>query len=125
MAAKKKARAKRGEVGPEIFAQIEKMVAAEKIGRTEAFRRLAQKSGRQPGTVAANYYRIARRKGAKLAPQRRRIAGGRGGSALGVVQRAAAALDEVAGVIRKLEEQITQLRRENQRVAVIRRLVAR
>lgn len=124
MAAKKR-QAKRGEVGPEIFAQIEKMVAAEKIGRTEAFKRLAQKSGRQPGTVAANYYRIARRKGAKLAPRRRRLGGVRGGSAHGVIQRASAALEEVAGVIRKLEEQIVQLRRENQRVAVIRRLISR
>jgi hypothetical protein len=121
----KKRRAKRGQVGPEIFAQIDKMVAAEKIGRTEAFRRLAKQSGRQPGTVAANYYRVARRKGAKLAPRRRRIAGGRAGSSHGVVQRAAAALEEVSAVIRKLEEQIAQLRRENQRVAAIRRLVSR
>lgn len=124
MAAKKR-REKRGEVGPEIFAQIEKMVAAEKIGRTEAFRRLAQKTGRQQGTVAANYYRVARRKGAKLAPRRRRLGGGRGGAAHTVIQRAAAALEEVSGVIRKLEEQILQLRRENQRVAAIRRLVSR
>ncbi len=124
MAAKKR-RAKRGEVGPEIFAQIEKLVAAEKIGRTEAFRRLAQKTGRQPGTVAANYYRVARAKGAKLAPRRRRVGAGRGGSAHSVVQRAAAALEEISGVIRKLEEQILQLRRENQRVAAIRRLVSR
>jgi hypothetical protein len=124
MAAKKR-QAKRGEIGPEIFAQIEKLVAAEKIGRTEAFRRLAKTSGRQPGTVAANYYRIARRKGAKLAPRRRRNGGGRIGTAAGVVQRATAALQEVAGVIRKLEEQVAQLRRENQRVAAIRRLVAR
>lgn len=124
MAAKKR-KAKRGEVGPEIFAQIEKMVAAEKIGRTEAFNRLAQKTGRQPGTVAANYYRIARQKGTKLAPRRRRGSVGRSGAAHGVMQRAAAALEEVAGVIRKLEEQITQLRRENQRVAAIRRLVGR
>lgn len=124
MAAKKR-QVKRGEIGPEIFAQIEKLVAAEKIGRTEAFRRLAKTTGRQAGTVAANYYRIARRKGAKLAPRRRRIANGRPGAAHGVVQRAAAALEEVAGVIRKLEEQVTQLRRENQRVAAIRRLVSR
>jgi hypothetical protein len=124
MAAKKR-QAKRGEIGAEIFAQIDKMMAAEKIGRTEAFQRLAKKTGRQPGTVAANYYRVARRKGAKLAPRRRRIAGGRSGAAHGVVQRAAAALEEVAGVIRKLEEQILQLRRENQRVAAIRRLVSR
>ena len=123
MAAKKR-QATRGEVGPEIFAQIEKMVATEKIGRTEAFRRLAEKTGRQQGTVAANYYRVARRKGAKLAPRRRRLGGGRGGSAQAVLQRAAAALEEVSGVIRKLEEQILELRRENQRVAAIRKLVA-
>lgn len=121
----KKRQAKRGSVGPEIFAQIEKMVATEKIGRTEAFKRLAQKTGRQQGTVAANYYRVARAKGAKLAPRRRRLVGGRGASAHGVIQRAAAALEEVSTVIRKLEEQIAQLRRENQRVAVIRRLVSR
>jgi hypothetical protein len=124
MAAKKR-QAKRGEIGPAIFAQIEQMVATEKIGRTEAFRRLAKSTGRQPGTVAANYYRIARRRGAKLAPRRRRTAGGRAGAAHGVVQRAAAALQEVAGVIRALEAQVAQLRRENQRVAAIRRLVAR
>jgi cyanate lyase len=58
--------------GPEIFAQIEKMVAAEKIGRTEAFRRLAQKSGRQPGTVAAKLlsHRATQRREARAAARR-------------------------------------------------------
>ncbi len=126
MAAAKKTRAARGSVGSEIFTQVEKLVATEKIGRTEAFRRLAKASGRQAGTVAANYYRVARQRGAKLAPRRRRGAGGRtGGSAQAAMQRVTAALNEVAALVRNLEEEIATLRRENQRMAEIRKLVAR
>lgn len=125
MAAAKKARAKRGAVGSEIFAQVEKLVATEKIGRTEAFRRLAKSTGRQAGTVAANYYRVARQRGAQLAPRRRRGGAGRGGSAQAALQRVSAALSEVGTMVRKLEEEIASLRRENERMAAIRKLVAR
>src|SRR5262245_27532937 len=101
MAAKttRKKRARRGSIGAEIFEQIEKMVSDLKIGRTEAFRRLAAKSGRQQGTVAANYYRIARQRGAKLAPRRRRGIGGAGGGS--VLKRALSALEDVGGLFRK------------------------
>jgi hypothetical protein len=122
MAAVKKKRAKRGNVGTEIFEQIEKMMVAEKIGRTEAFRRLAAKSGRQLGTVAANYYRVARQRGAKLAPRRRR---GGTGAMHSVLQRAVAALGDVGSLFRKLEDEIAQLRKENQRFAAIRKLIGR
>jgi hypothetical protein len=126
MAAKsaKKKRARRGSVGVQIFEQVEKMVGEQQIGRTEAFRRVAAKSGRQQGTVAANYYRIARQRGTKLAPRRRRLAvGGAGGRS--VLKRALAALDDIGGLYRKLEEEIVALRKENLRLAAIRRLVAR
>jgi hypothetical protein len=124
MAAKRK-REKRGKVGAEIFEQVERLVAAEKIGRTETFRRLAAKSGRQQGTVAANYYRIARQRGAKLAPRRRRGAGPRGAATSGIVKRALSALEEATSLFRKLEDEITQLRKENLRLAAIRKLIAR
>jgi hypothetical protein len=124
-AAKKGTRGTRGAVGSEIFAQVEKLVATEKIGRTEAFRRVAKATGRQAGTVAANYYRVARQRGAKLAPRRRRMGGGRAGSAQAVLQRITAALNEVASVVRGLEEEIASLRRENQRMAAIRKLIGR
>ncbi|MGD9763606.1 MAG: hypothetical protein AB7V27_07830 [Candidatus Binatia bacterium] len=115
---------KRGQIGTEIFDQVEKLVAAEQVGRTEAFRRLAQKTGRQPGTVAANYYRVARQRGAKLATRRR--GGGRRGSATSVVvKRALAALEDVTGLFRRLEDEITNLRKENLRLAAIRRLMSR
>ncbi|MDX2166210.1 MAG: hypothetical protein SF182_04080 [Deltaproteobacteria bacterium] len=126
MAAVKKKRktAGRGSVGTEIFEQIEKLMASDKIGRTEAFRRLADKSGRQLGTVAANYYRVARQRGAKLAPRRRRAGGGKaasGGNA--ALLRAVAALEDVSAVFRKLEAEILQLRKENERFAAVRRLI--
>jgi hypothetical protein len=125
MAAKgsKTKRAKRGSIGTEIFEQVEKLVAEQDVGRTEAFRRLAAKTGRQQGTVAANYYRIARQRGTKLAPRRRRGAGSAGGSS--VLKRALAALEDVSGLFRRLEDEIASLRKENRRLAAIRRLVAR
>lgn len=125
MAAKtaKRKRAKRGGIGAQIFDQVEKLVAEQQIGRTEAFRRLAAKTGRQQGTVAANYYRIARQRGAKLAPRRRR--GVAGVNTRSVLKRALAALDDVTGLFRKLEDEIGGLRKENLRLAAIRRLVGR
>src|SRR5262249_21754335 len=121
---RKRKRARRGSVGTEIFEQVEKLVADQKVGRTEAFRRVAAKTGRQQGTVAANYYRIARQRGTKLAPRRRR-AGVSGVNTGSVLKRALAALEGVTGLFRKLEHEIAGLRKENQRLAAIRRLVAR
>ena len=120
----KKKRPRRGNIGVQIFEQVEKLVSEQRIGRTEAFRRVAAKSGRQQGTVAANYYRIARQRGTKLAPRRRRLGmGGAGGRS--VLKRALAALDDIGGLYRKLEEEIVALRKENLRLAAIRRLVGR
>jgi hypothetical protein len=120
----KRKRGRRGKIGVEIFEQVEKLVADQQIGRTEAFRRLAAKSGRQQGTVAANYYRIARQRGTKLAPRRRRGSAGAANTS-SVLKRALAALQDVGGLFRKLEEEISGLRKENERLAAIRRLIAR
>ncbi len=48
-----------GSVGRETFAQVEALV---KQGRnkSEAFKQVAEDTGRNTGTVAANYYRVAR-----------------------------------------------------------------
>ena len=121
---RKRQRAKRGSIGVQIFEQVEKLVSEQKIGRTAAFRRVAEKTGRQQGTVAANYYRVARQRGTKLAPRRRRL--GAGGAAISsVLRRALAALEDVTGLYHKLENEIVELRKENRRLAAIRRLVAR
>jgi hypothetical protein len=59
-----------GVIGEQIFAQVEKL---EKGGmsRTDAFKKISADSGRREGTVAANYYRVARRRaGGSLRPRR-------------------------------------------------------
>src|SRR5262247_640579 len=102
---------KRGGIGQEIFDQVEKMVGEMKIPRLQAFKKLSEKTGRRVGTVAANYYRLARQKGVPL----RRKAGRRrgrpaaaasgggltGGSAS--IRRALSALQEIGNVLRKQE----------------------
>jgi hypothetical protein len=42
---------------------VEKLVSEEGLKRQEAFQRISQESGRRAGTVAANYYRVARKRG--------------------------------------------------------------
>lgn len=61
-----------GEVGEQIFEQVEKLVAGG-MNRTEAFAKISADSGRRAGTVAANYYRVARKRaGGSLRPRKRR-----------------------------------------------------
>ena len=72
----------RGGVGNEIFDQVERLMAEEGLSRTNAFQRLSEMTGRRAGTVAANYYRVARQRGAPLQPRAPR--GSRSGSRLGL-----------------------------------------
>src|SRR5947199_4680654 len=61
-----------GEVGEQIFEQVEKLVAGG-MNRTEAFAKISADSGRRAGTVAANYYRVARKRaGGSLRPRAKR-----------------------------------------------------
>jgi hypothetical protein len=59
-------------IGPAIYEHVTKLVAGGKT-RTEAFAEVAKKRKSSPGTVAANYYRVARQQG----EGRKRAAGGR------------------------------------------------
>jgi hypothetical protein len=51
-----------GEIGEQIFEQVEKLMSEERLKRQEAFARISDESGRRAGTVAANYYRVARKR---------------------------------------------------------------
>ena len=65
-----------GVIGEQIFAQVEKLVKGG-MSRTDAFKKISADSGRREGTVAANYYRVARKRaGGSLRPRRRAAAGG-------------------------------------------------
>ena len=96
-------------IGPEIFQETNKLVAEGKT-RTQAFAEIAKTRKARPGTVAANYYRIARQQGQgrkRTATRKRGEAtkagiysaqrGGRGRTA------------QVNGDLRQTAQQITEL----------------
>ena len=102
----------RGNIGNEIFEQVEKLIREEGLSRTNAFQRLSEMTGRRAGTVAANYYRVARQRGAPLQPRGRRASKARasvpaarasasGGGADAALSRAMESLQELAGIDRK------------------------
>jgi hypothetical protein len=67
-------RARGGSVGRETFERVEALVKQGK-NKSEAFKQIAADTGKNVGTVAANYYRVARPSGAvkprkALAPER-------------------------------------------------------
>src|SRR5271156_4590756 len=62
-------------IGEQIFAEVERLTADGKMKRLAAFKEIATRTGDQPGTVSANYYRIARKRGV---PLRGRRGSGRG-----------------------------------------------
>jgi hypothetical protein len=49
-------------IGPEIYERVNALVAEGKT-RTEAFKQIGEERGSRAGTVAANYYRVARATG--------------------------------------------------------------
>src|SRR6266571_4064435 len=64
-----------GVIGEQIFQQVEKLVKGG-MTRTDAFKQISSESGRREGTVAANYYRVARKRaGGPLRPRRARARG--------------------------------------------------
>jgi hypothetical protein len=104
--------APRGRIGEQIFEQVEKLVASEGLTRTQAFERLSEETGRRSGTVAANYYRIARMRGTPLQSRGRR--GTRGGgsrkSTEAVLQRANDVMSELTSLVKQQEKELGRLR---------------
>jgi hypothetical protein len=120
----------RGGVGNQIFDEVERLVAGG-MNKTQAFSDISARTGRESGTVAANYYRVARQRGAALRPRRRRGEGparrgrGGGGDVQVALTKATAALDDLARAIRGQEQELARLRSESQGYAEIRRLAKR
>jgi hypothetical protein len=130
--AQPKRRGRPGRIGNQIFEQVQSLVTDQKLTRTGAFKRIAEKSGRNMGTVAANYYRIARQRGVKLQRRRRRGTGARG--VLAAVKgrrgkragnRALAVVQQLGALLRQQASEIDRLRRENLRFEEIRKLISR
>ncbi len=114
---------RRGSVGNEIFDQVESLMSQEGLTRTQAFQRLSETTGRRAGTVAANYYRVARKRGAALQPRKPRAARStrgtgrraprRGSSnAEAALARASQAIQELSGVVRDQQKELDALRKQ-------------
>ncbi len=119
-----------GGVGEKIFEQVEALVGDQGLSRTEAFQRISEESGRRSGTVAANYYRIARkRKGDDSStrrrgrPRGRRRGGASGATASAALARAQEALEELSGVVRAQEKELAELREQSAQLDKVRRLM--
>lgn len=120
----------RGSVGNEIFEEVERLVAGG-MNKTQAFNEISNRTGRESGTVAANYYRVARARGAELRPRRRRAEGSArsrgaaGGDVTTALSRVTAAMDDLARAVRRQEHELARLRDETSGLAEIRRLAKR
>ena len=117
----------RGRIGVEIFEQVERLVRDEGLSRTQAFQRLSEETGRRAGTVAANYYRVARQRGAALQPRAPRGGGrrraprrGGAGSAEAAADRAVEAVQELAAAVRRQEKELAALRDQVEQVQRLR-----
>lgn len=109
-----------GTIGQQIFKQVEQLTVQGAMNRLAAFKQIAAASGRAPGTVAANYYRVARQKGA---PLRTRRPGRPPGASGNVLSRVTAALQVVATALRAQEEELAKLRGQGAAFEKVRRLL--
>jgi hypothetical protein len=95
-----------GVIGEQIFEQVEKLVKGG-MSRTDAFKKISADSGRREGTVAANYYRVARKRaGGSLRPRRR--SGRRAGTTATRTRRTRAASTGGGGDIDALTRALVQ-----------------
>ena len=129
--------APRGNIGNEIFDQVEKIMAEEGLSRTSAFQRLSELTGRRAGTVAANYYRVARQRGATLQPRAprgsrragkrttKRAAAAPSGDVDAALARAMESMQELAGLVRTQQRELASLRSQADVIDKMRTLVSK
>jgi hypothetical protein len=119
----------RGRIGHEIFDQVERLVNEEGLSRTQAFQRVSDETGRRAGTVAANYYRVARQRGASLQPRTPRGGRGRGRAdgtdADAALSKAQDALRELGDVVKRQEKEIEALRAQAEQYQKLKALVSK
>ena len=108
-----------GGIGEQIFAEVEQLTGDKKMNRLAAFNDIAKRTGRAAGTVAANYYRVARKRGAPLRARRRR--GSSPAKATGTIGAITAAIRRLESLLRTQVEELTALRRDRGRFETVRR----
>ncbi|MBM3664368.1 MAG: hypothetical protein FJW92_01030 [Actinobacteria bacterium] len=119
----------RGGIAEEIFAEVETMTAGGAMSKSNAFEDISKRTGRRSGTVAANYYRIARKRGAALEPRTRRGRPRGSGRASADVEAVIANLDDavkgLAKLVRRQETELASLRSQAARFDELKKLIAK
>lgn len=126
----------RGSIGREIFEQVEQLLATESINRSEAFQRISDETGRRAGTVAANYYRIARQHGrgrprrgggprGGAGPGRPRGRRRAGGDAQDALTRAQQALEELSAIVARQEGELAAMRSQTEQLEELRKWMSK
>lgn len=122
----------RGGIAEAIFAEVEQMTAGGAMSKSDAFEAISARTGRRSGTVAANYYRIARKRGAALEPRVRRGPGRpkgsgakAGGDADAVIRRLEDAVSDLASLLRGQQAEIARLREQAAQFDQLKAIIAR
>ncbi len=124
--------APRGGIADAIFAEVEQMTAGGAMTKSDAFTAISERTGRRSGTVAANYYRIARKRGVALEPRVRRGADRPAGGtrpagsddAEAVIRRLEEAVSGLASLVRDQQGEITRLRDQSEQFEKLREWMA-
>jgi hypothetical protein len=109
MAKPTKRKRRRGQTAQRTYQAVERVVAAKKLSKSDAFKVVGKRTGRTPGSIAVTYYRVAR-------AQRGGVAARRGGVAGGidtVMSRATAVLKDLRQLVRRQQRQIARLQAES------------
>lgn len=129
-----------GVIGEQIYEQVEKLVQGG-MSRTDAFRQISSESGRRQGTVAANYYRVARKRGGASVRTRRRgrprrtttvVSAARGGRRRSTAARPASGdvdaltrtlVDTVQALAAAMQSQAAEVKELRERLEGVRKLL--
>src|SRR5262249_34907877 len=125
----KRARPARGQIGPQTYEQVRKLVETKGIPVGQACAEVAKATGRKAGTVAVTYYRVARQKGGTGRRGRPRAGMARRGrpprgaltGVRSVLSRVTAAIEELEGIIAHQAREIERLASESKLAARIRK----
>lgn len=110
-------------IGPAIYEEVNKLVADGKT-RTEAFAAVAKKRKARDGTVAANYYRVARQQGATTGRRKRRAAAAPARTTSGPREVAASGTGDLAALAKQIGDLTQELvRKVEERDRAIRQLL--
>ncbi len=119
---------KRGGIGAGIFDEVKRMTADGSMTQSDAFKKISERTGRRVGTVAANYYSVARkRKRAGLAPRATRGAGMSAGSskatgdAAAIIARLESATNDLAALLRSQGAELAKLREQSEQFEKLRK----